>query len=199
MTYPTFKPADIVLASGTSPLSRLIMEATDEPGEKAVFSHAGIFEAPDRIIEATTGGVIRTTLDTYRDAEAREHSRFAVYRLRHMTPRERVFVGNLPASQGWIGQQYGYRRLVRLGLDAFLGTDLAALPAPSLFQRGRQSMVCSGMVGRCYQHYYPRFSGKDWRRCTPDDIGDECRDLKVWECVYCTPGLLIPHRPPVII
>ncbi|MBN1279912.1 MAG: hypothetical protein JW989_09140 [Chlorobiaceae bacterium] len=171
VTVDDLRPCDILLYHGYSTTSRLIQWF-----DGSVYSHSSVFNGIV-VTEAVPDGVVQRSV-----AVSMEHTEYVdVYRLR----KKGVFVGSpeLPVEPvlevieryAALKDRYAYEGILllallcttrRLPLPFLRGIlDSAASVIADMLDEGRQPMICSELVYRCFAEaspaYRPRIRGVD--------------------------------------
>lgn len=153
------QPADIVLVHGTGWLSSAIRKLTRSRGERPTWvSHVAIAVSSTHVVEALSRGVVCRPL-------AYPASRIRVYTPKNVSERARIRIAK--RATAFVGQPYGWGKLVLHGLDGLLGG--ARVFRRLGFIEGMP--ICSYVVAAAYEAEGLTF-GLDTRYATPDDIHD---------------------------
>ena len=182
--------ADVILVQGRSWLARAIRLVQREPGEPAVFNHVALGFLMSRGRRRDLAAISYPIPPAWVGQPCVIE---ALWRVR-ISPWE-IFLRQNPAIA--VGRHLGIykagqERIVRLALTyAAQPYSLARLLAqagekltnrPLTMGLGPGQVICSSLVALPYWvESATRFEGKDWRRCTPDDIDDHLKRAPDWQ------------------
>lgn len=171
-----FREGDILLVRSSGWVGSAIRRLTRNrrEGETRV-NHAGIFSAPNEVVEALTTGVrsahVLDVFAGYADDEV------AVYRARDLSDHQRRVMASYAKS--YVGRPYGYLKIATHALDWCLG-------GAYIFRRLTQAdslPICSWVVARCYGLLGLDF-GVPAGAASPDDVWDFCTSRPdKYECI----------------
>lgn len=165
----TLEPCDIFFTRSHSWLGWMIRTCTRAPGESRTWAQhvgmiAGAGEGMDAIaIEALTTVERHPLRDQYGDGK----TELIVYRPINLTEDQRNKI--IARANGYVGDRYGYSKIVLHLLDWCLG-------GRNVFRRlGRVDRwpICSFLVARCFQAADLTFGIED-EAASPDDLWDYC-------------------------
>jgi hypothetical protein len=182
--------ADVILVRGRGLLARAIRWFQGEPGEPAVFNHValGFFMSRGRRRDLAAISYAIPPAWVGKPCVIEAHWRVRISRLDDfLLQNPSIVIGRcLGLSPG------GQKRIVRLALTfAAQPYSLARLLAqagekitgrPMTMRLGPGHIICSALVALPYWvESATCFEGKDWRRCTPDDIDDHLKRSPDWQ------------------